>query len=548
MNLKKTDFQQFIEFGNIFDRPTREYLVQYLLQKVQTKTEHDTISDLSDNKLEYLKESLDKIFTNQNTQKVTQENPHLAQQIIEDTLKWLRDTVKKGEAENPYEEEKKELDRWHGKPAFLWVQSWYHLTNYLRDLYSKEDLNSEFYAEKFEEITRPINIDWLLKKKKNYDEPLKQMEVVMEDLLDKWESLLTAKSLQYELEHIDEQREQFCALLYAKIDEFVKLLNVITPFAYQVGNFWDMSRGLWQSSNFDILEKYSQILEKEDSIRALADMLGKLREAEIEMEEEFYEEVISKKTWMQDFEKKDEIGGVYESKELAQTLPSELGYLGYPETESIFLKRYADASLLSYQFQGRTLVNSDEINHLSQQKQKQKERGPFIICVDTSGSMEGLPEQIAKTLCFAILKMAAREQRKCYLISFSIGIQTINLLDLANSLDEVVKFLTMSFHGGTDVTPALAAAMRMLSNHDYKEADILMVSDFVMFEIREEIVKRIKQEQKKGTMFHSLTISTQSNPEVIEVFDNQWMYHPEDRKVIKHLVKDLRHWQQDNPF
>jgi uncharacterized protein with von Willebrand factor type A (vWA) domain len=150
-----------------------------------------------------------------------------------------------------------------------------------------------------------------------------------------------------------------------------------------------------------------------------------------------------------------------------------------------------------------------------------------------------LPEQIAKTLCFAILKMAAKENRKAYLINFSVGIKTINLLDLANSMELLLAFLMMSFHGGTDAAPALIEAISMLQTNDYKEADVLMISDFVMFEIREDIIKKIRQEQEKDTRFHSLTISKQANPEIIHRFDNNWRYDPDSREVIKVIYKDV---------
>jgi uncharacterized protein with von Willebrand factor type A (vWA) domain len=97
----------------------------------------------------------------------------------------------------------------------------------------------------------------------------------------------------------------------------------------------------------------------------------------------------------------------------------------------------------------------------------------------------------------------------------SNGIKTINLLDLANSMDLLIDFLLMSFHGGTDAAPALIEAINMLQTKDYKEAGVLMISDFVMFELREDIVKKIRQEQSKDTRFHSLTISKQANPEIV---------------------------------
>jgi len=539
MQVENQDFTQFIEFGNVFDRDTREYLVKYIRHKIQATAFSPAPPKSVSPYLQHLESSLDMILAHKQTLSLAQENENIAKQIIEDTLSWIRKSMQKASKENPHQEETEVFDAWQGKPANLWVASWHKLTSFLKNIYSKEELDVSFYAKKFNELCKNIDNQALLYKKKDYSKELAQLEILIEDLLKSWENLLIAKSLEYELANIDKQREEFCSLLYAKIDEFVKLLSIITPFAAEVGRYWDMSRGLWQEASFDILQKYSQILEREESIQALADILGKLREAEIEIEEELYENVITRKTWVDDYEKKSEVGGVYESDDLPRVLPSEVGMLGYQETESVFLKKYADQQLLSFELKGKKLVESNNIQYLTQQKQRRKERGPFIICIDTSGSMEGLPEQIAKTLCFAILKMASREQRNCFLISFSIGIKTINLLDLTNSMDEIVKFLSMSFHGGTDVTPALIAAINTLQENDYKEADILMVSDFVMFEIRDEVLKKIRKEQSKGTNFHSLTISSQANPEIIYKFDNNWRYDPEDRAVVKQLAEDL---------
>lgn len=537
------DFKQFIEFGNIFDRSTRTYLVQYLQQKF--KPSHSKIEAISNEsaEFEYLKDALDKIFDNEQVVEASKQNENLRNEIMKDAFKWMRQALQKAKTDNPYEEEQKELERWHTRPTFMWVRHWYKLTNYLREIYPPEDIDTRFYEQKFEQLTKGIDAYTLERDPKSvdkYEVELKRLDILIDDLLNRWQSLLTAKRLQHELESIDKQREQFCELLYAKVEEFLKLLEIITPFQAEVGRYWDMSRGLWQKASFNILQKYSELLQKESSIQELADLLGRLREAETELEEETFAEVITKKTWIDDPYLKSEIGGIYESNHIPKVLPSEVSFLGYPETESVFYKKLADHSLLTFQEQGRSLVVSNKVNYHTQQKERRKEKGPFIICIDTSGSMEGLPEQIAKVLCFAILKMASREQRKCFLISFSVGIKTINLLDLANSMDEIVKFLSMSFHGGTDVTPAMMATLSMLETNDYKDADVLMVSDFVMFEIREEVAKKMHRQQEKDTKFHSLTISKQANPEIIQNFDNNWMYNPEERGVVKQLAKDIR--------
>ena len=68
--------------------------------------------------------------------------------------------------------------------------------------------------------------------------------------------------------------------------------------------------------------------------------------------------------------------------------------------------------------------------------------------------MSGTPENIAKTVTFALSKIAIEEGRKCYLISFSTEIEILDLSDFKNGdpLARLVQFLRMSFNGGTDAS------------------------------------------------------------------------------------------------
>ncbi|HXH19143.1 MAG TPA: VWA domain-containing protein [Chitinophagales bacterium] len=159
-----------------------------------------------------------------------------------------------------------------------------------------------------------------------------------------------------------------------------------------------------------------------------------------------------------------------------------------------------------------------------------------MICVDTSGSMHGTPETVAKTLCFAILKLAIRANRKCYLISFSTGIETLNLTDLKNSLDKIIGFLTMSFHGGTDASPAMREALRMLGTEDYKKADVLVISDFVMPAFDKTVQEQISKAKENKTKFHSLVIGSSQNQNVIKEFDSNWLYNPNAKDNVLTLV------------
>ncbi|MGB0522116.1 MAG: VWA domain-containing protein [Flammeovirgaceae bacterium] len=532
-------FERFITFGNLFDEKTRRYIVQYIHSKIfHTPLPESSLTQ--DKYINYLTTSLDSILSHEPIQKAVSESDGLTQQLIHDVLRWLKKTDQKIKEDNPYYEEKQRFDAWSHKPTFLWKDSWYNCTNYLKNIYQEQELAIGFYVKKLKELmpSAPSTIQ-----EQELADQLKEktaLDIVIDDLLAQWDALLTAKILKYELEQIDRERELFCELLYAKVEEFLKLISIISPFALETGRFWDMSRGLWKDVSFDVLDRYEQLLANEQSIQELADMLGKMREAEIETEEEIFDEVIVKKEWVADELAKSEIKGIHTSNHLNTLLPSEVALLGDQSTELAFFQKYADQNLLSFKYEGRKMVSSSTVNHVHHEKKKRKEKGPFIMCIDTSGSMHGLPSQIAKVLAFAIMKIAAAERRKCYLISFSIGIKAISLHDLANSMDKIVDFLSMSFDGGTDVTPALSEALTMLQTNDYREADVLMISDFVMFEIRKEILQRINREQQKETQFHSLTIGNKANPEVVDAFDNCWVYDPAERGVFKQMNQDLQ--------
>lgn len=536
------EITRFIEFGKFFDRPTRQYLVTYLADKLHLSKQYQLTIPVSSQTYTYnlhIANALDKILESPKVKEITQKYTQLSEQVLIEILKWIKKTQTKLITNNPFADEISLLQRWQDTPPVWWAKQWYYLTNFLKETYTAQQIDISFYEKKFQEILSGVDLYALEKEGKLYSEVIQALEALAEDLLAQWKALLTAKRLQWEAEQVLQEQEVFLQTLEKKIDEFTKIVELLSPFTSELGRFWDISFGKWHKAGFDILQKYATLLQKEKSLQELAEMLGKMRQARYENEEFIYENILIHKARKIDLHRKDEIGGVYQDNHLPDTLPSEIAYLGDSTTENVFWKKFASKELLNFQYQGYRWVHHQQTQSIVQQKTHKKEKGPFIVCIDTSGSMEGLPEQIAKTLCFAILKMASKENRKAYLINFSVGIKTINLFDLANSMDLLIEFLMMSFHGGTDASPALIEAIRMLQTNDYQQADVLIISDFVMFNLREDILQKIRQEQEKDTRFHSLIISSKPNPEIIQYFDNYWLYNPDSKEVIQLIYKDL---------
>lgn len=56
---------------------------------------------------------------------------------------------------------------------------------------------------------------------------------------------------------------------------------------------------------------------------------------------------------------------------------------------------------------------------MTRQDFDEQPRGPFIVCVDTSGSMGGFNEQCAKAFCLALMRVALADNRRCFIMLFS---------------------------------------------------------------------------------------------------------------------------------
>ncbi|MDG1297081.1 MAG: VWA domain-containing protein [Saprospiraceae bacterium] len=525
------EYNRFIEFGGLLDRKMRRYLVQYLQNKFDP--DRHIVPELKDKYYRYFEDALDDIFLIEGLQDILQQNSSIKKRVILDTIYWMKKSYKDVRTKHPYEDEQQRLSSWSITPMKAFLKRRQALPIYLSSIYRRDELDTQFYKVKFDAVISSDDIEQLSA------EDRKQLDLLVDDILAKWDALLYAKILVFQLEKFKEEKEAYIDFLNQKVVEYNKLRDIVEPFSEYFG--WDLSRKLWKKTSFDLIESYRNLLDDEDSVRQLADLLGSMREAEIEMEEETFEKTIIKQEWVKDEMLKSEIVGVDSSDRLTDMLSSEAGLLSDSDTESYFLKKYADKKLLTFRYEDKRLVKS--VDHIMEvnQRVKQKEKGPFIVCVDTSESMDGTPEKIAKVMTMAILKMSMNQNRRAFLINFSTGIQTLDLYNIADSIDEIAAFLKMSFYGGTDATLALYEALKQLDRADYEDADILMVSDFIMYKLGEDVKQQISHYQiNRNTQFHALAIGDQVNNEVLNYFDTNWQYNPKEKGIIRALSRGLK--------
>ena len=168
----------------------------------------------------------------------------------------------------------------------------------------------------------------------------------------------------------------------------------------------------------------------------------------------------------------EEIGN---GDDLQHLLPSETAILSDHYTESLFYYKYATKQLQL--FANRPKNESHFKKEQTQMKKPRLENGPIIVAVDTSGSMSGKPLMIAYSVLTQLLRLARRQKRKVFLMSFSVRAKFLDLSFPRNWM-RLKAFLEDRFTGGTDGEEMLNRSIEMLQSKSFSMADVLIISDF----------------------------------------------------------------------
>lgn len=400
----------------------------------------------------------------------------------------------------------------------------------------KPNIDLNFYQKSFEE-----NIS-TEKNKKSQQAITEDNEIISRNLKAEMHKELIRRKTDWELAQIEKQRKILLKELYEKIEKFKKIFERLKSFTKNFGRLWDLAQGELNDNGFDILEKYAELLQDDEGLTALAEMIGRHHEEEQKFHKESRAKIVVETVYNPEPAYKGEIAGLRLSDSLLDALPSELALYNNLSTRQIFKMKYAQKQFLSYSYT-RNIEYKKTHEELEEVEVGEtiEHKGPMIICVDTSGSMHGTPERVAKTVAFALAQKSLEEERCCYLISFSTGIETMDLSSF-NSIDGItnlVKFLRMSFNGGTDANPALNHSVKLLEEKEWKNADVLMISDFVMGTFDSELEEKIKAQQQKKCRFFSLAVTSGGNNAVISTFDKNWIYDTNSRDASKKLVRQL---------
>ncbi|AAO07033.1 TPA: ATPase RavA stimulator ViaA [Vibrio vulnificus] len=343
---------------------------------------------------------------------------------------------------------------------------------------------------------------------------------------DQWYQSLFEAIKQAQVTELEVNKEKVLTDLYQRM-ETMKNMDKVTDSGDEgsVGRLWDMASAKLSKTDVSVMKRYAEFLKKNNGLQEIAEQLGRMANEvddpdlqrtpaeELQMVEEKSDEAT------------DDIVGIHESDDLNKLLPNETMFLAYPELEVVFYKHLADKRLMNYRVQGKSRTLRKVRAQKPDNQQVEIEKGPFVLCVDASGSMSGFPEQSAKAMAYALMQIALAEGRDCYVMLFSTEQITYELTK-QDGLREAADFLTYTFHGGTAFEPVLMKSIELMSGDKYRNADLVVLSDFIAPRQSEEMLAKVEALKEQKNRFHAVSLSKYGNPALMSMFDHCWAYHP----------------------
>jgi hypothetical protein len=394
------EFRQFIEFGHVFDKATRRYLAHYLKNKLYGKPT-DRPHRYDSPQYDYLKETLDRIFADDRLLRISAGNEALANQIVHDTLAWMRKSQQEVNRDNPVQAEFSRLNSWKDRPLELLPDTWYHLTNFLQENYSPEQIDVRFYVERFDPIFRHKD-KFLAQLKALPDEKL-PVEILMDDLLVQWERLLVAKSLEYEFKELENRAKAYADLLYAKADEYEKMMDLGGALRRGSRPVLGPLAGPLATNQLRRAEQVRRAAAKRKVDPGAGRPAGPApggadRNGRGKVRIRHCQGLVPRPVPRNAAKS----AGCTKATTSTTCCPPRRPCWADPLTENAFYKRYADKHLLTFRFQGKEVVRGQGSATATREKTRRKEKGPFHPLHRRQRLDGGHARTRRQVLCFAI--------------------------------------------------------------------------------------------------------------------------------------------------
>lgn len=320
-----------------------------------------------------------------------------------------------------------------------------------------------------------------------------------------------------------------CGLL----DELIEVFGALPDAAKHTR--WDLLCGLLRSEGWQEIVRIRRLLEHLPELARILRALGRAQltdapdahgHASVQVLEQASAQCAESHT-IHVPDLPGETRGIRRSDRIGRMLPAEAMLLGHPRLRLVWHARRAERTLLTYEDDDRLREvrlheTSVQRPRVQRKPQRRLERGPLLVCVDTSGSMRGGAEAVAKATVLEAVRVANAQQRLCHVFAFG---GTDEIVDMELAVDNagiarVMRFLGQSFQGGTDICGPLERAIAKLEDERWQLADLLIASDGE-FGATADVVERLRgAKQELGLRVQGVLIGDRETIGLLEVADD----------------------------
>ncbi|MCF8197771.1 MAG: VWA domain-containing protein [Sulfuritalea sp.] len=319
----------------------------------------------------------------------------------------------------------------------------------------------------------------------------------------------------------------------SEIDELVEVFGMVPDdMKHQQ---WDQLRGLLHSSGWQEVLRIRRLLANLRELSKIIRELGRSRPAEqIAENSQALVEVIDQAI-AQRFEARSvrvpdmpgETRGIHRADRIARMLPAESMLLGHPRLRLVWHARRAERTLLCYEDDDRLTEIRLHSAPVQQPRPglrpaRRLELGPILVCVDTSGSMQGGAEAVAKAVVLEAMRTAHAQQRSCHVFAFG-GPE--ELLEMELSVDragitDLTRFLGQAFRGGTDICGPLERVIAKLEDQRWQLADLLIATDGEFGATRDIVARLDAAKRELGLRVQGVLIADRETVGLLEIADS----------------------------
>ena len=369
----------------------------------------------------------------------------------------------------------------------------------------------------FSRLYAPIELDvvYYIEQLVAYSREEERWQSLRKYFTQKWKNLLDGRERTYQMRHI----EELCKDYYRMVAANAEMLQNMGGRGEGVS-----PRLAWlqltQSPELRIkIRQLSQVMRKNRIVRELNEVLGRKQADEQRLYRAMQGAV---PVAMLRSATHSDIVGITDGNNLNALLPIEYCYMSDDKLESIFYRRYAEKKLAVFDAVSRQTEFIEASSFQGHDLQNRAKHGPFVVCVDTSASMEGERELLSKAIVLSLALIADKLRRPCRVVLFSDQTEVIELNNLYTDLPLLESFLCNAFHGGSGMSSAMKESVEALMHEDFRYADLLWLSDFEMPSLSPVWIQYIDELKQKGMRLYAVCFGHRAEVSYIRQSDRVW--------------------------